>query len=433
MLTKCIVLAFITAPLLLTACSQQSGVESMSEEKLIALAQGIHERTLTIDTHDDIPLNFATAEVDPADPESGRQVTLPKMRDGGLDAGFFIVYVGQGERTPKAYQDAYNEAIQKFDAIHRMTEEMYPDLIELAYSPEDVRRIHSEGKLVAAIGIENGYPIGEDLSKIGEFYNRGGRYITISHFGHNQICDSSVPKSDEPLSEHDGVSEFGEQVIAEMNRLGIMVDVSHISKTSMLDAVALSKAPVIFSHSGVAALNEHPRNADDEMLLALRENGGIIQCVALGEFVKTPEGTPEFQEGLRAFRAEYGITATDNFGIIRQLTQQSGDRQTEYMEKIGGLNKEYGVPDINVADFVDHIDHAVNLIGIDHVGISSDFDGGGGVAGWNDASESFNVTLELVRRGYSEEDIKKLWGENTLRVWSDVERIAQEIQQSMDE
>ena len=421
---------FLTA---FAACTQQPDVSTMSEEELKAYARGIHDRVLTIDTHDDIPLNFATEEVDPADPESDRQVTLPKMREGGLDAGFFIVYVGQGERTPEAYQNAYDEAKMKFKAIHRMTEDMHPDRIELAYTPEDVRRIHASGKLVACIGIENGYPVGDDLSILEEFYDLGGRYITIAHFGHNQICDASVPRGKEPLSEHNGVSEFGKQVIAEMNRLGIMVDVSHISKKSMLDAVSLSKAPVIFSHSGIAALNDHPRNADDEMLLALRENGGVVQCVALEEFVKTPVGTPEREAAVIAFRAEYGITATDNFGIIRQQQELSEEKQAEYTEKLAELNAMYNVPRVNLKDYVDHIDYAVNLIGIDHVAISSDFDGGGGVEGWDHAGETFNLTLELVRRGYSEEEIAKLWGENTLRVWSDADRVAQEIRQNTEE
>jgi membrane dipeptidase len=427
MVQKIIVLLPVIFLAAFAACTQQPDVSTMSEEELTAYARGIHDRVLTIDTHDDIPLNFATEEVDPADPDSDRQVTLPQMREGGLDAGFFIVYVGQGERTPEAYKNAYDEAITKFKSIHRFTEEMYPGQIELAYTPEDVRRIHASGKLVACIGIENGYPIGDDLSILEEFYEMGGRYITLAHFGHNQICDSSVPRGTEPLSEHNGVSEFGKQVITAMNRLGIMVDVSHISKKSMLDAVSFSKAPVIFSHSGIGALNDHPRNADDEMLLALRENGGVIQCVALEEFVKTPVGTPDREAAVIALRAEYGITATDNFGIIRQQQELSEEKQAEYTEKLAELNEEYDVPRVNLKDYVDHIDYAVNLIGIDHVAISSDFDGGGGVEGWDDASETFNVTLELVRRGYSGEDIEKLWGENTLRVWSKVERVSWDI------
>ena len=352
--------------------------QTAPEDTLVERARGIHERVLTIDTHDDIPFSFATPEVDPG-VRGDRQVDLPKMREGGLDVGFFIVYVGQTARTPENYAQARADAMTKFDAIHRMTDEMYPAEIELAYSSDDVERIASSGKLVAAIGIENGYVIGTDLSLLETYHELGARYITLAHGGHNDIADSSTPREalGDGDSEHDGVSPFGEEVIAEMNRLGIMVDVSHISKAAMLDAARLSRAPIIASHSSARAIADHPRNMDDEQLLALRDTGGVIQTVALGAFVSD--------------RADSAAT---------------------------------------LSDFVDHIDHAVGVVGIDHVGISSDFDGGGGVEGWNDASETFNVTLELVRRGYTESEIAQLWGGNLLRVWRDVERIAAELEAS---
>ena len=224
-----------------------------TEEELIALARGIHDRVITIDTHDDIPFNFATEEVDPG-VRGSRKVDLPKMREGGLDVGFFIVYVGQGDRDAAGYERAKEQAMTKFDAIHRM-EEMYPDEIELAHTADDVERIAASGKLVAAIGIENGWVIGKDLSLIEQYQKLGARYVTLAHNGNNDICDSANPRGDEPESEHDGVSEFGVEVIAEMNRVGIMVDVSHISKKSMLDAVRLSQAPVIASHSSTRLRN----------------------------------------------------------------------------------------------------------------------------------------------------------------------------------
>jgi microsomal dipeptidase-like Zn-dependent dipeptidase len=426
-LRKClyaIVICFV-----IIGCKSRPDIDSMSEAELLRYARGIHERVITIDTHDDIPDNLATEEFDLGDPESDRQVTLLKMRKGGLDVGFIAVYVGQGERTPEGYKAAYDEAINKFEAIHRMVEDMYPDQIEIAYTPNDVRRIHDSGKLVVVLCLENGYPIGEDISKLKEFYDRGARYITISHAGHNQICDSSTPKGDEPISEHNGLSEFGKEVIAEMNRLGIMVDVSHVSKKSMLDVAVLSKAPIIFSHSGISSINDHPRNADDEMLLALKENGGVIQCTAIRIFVKTFEGTLKYQEDMKALRAEYGITATDVYGIGLEVSRLPGGKGIEFEQREYELSRAHNLPDINASDFVDHIDYAVNLIGIDHVAISSDFDGGGGVAGWDDASETFNVTLELVRRGYNEDEIRKIWGENTLRVWKEVEQVVAKLQQ----
>jgi membrane dipeptidase len=344
------------------------------------------------------------------------------MEEGGLDAGFFIVFVGQTERTPENYEKAKVDAMKKFDAIHRMTEEMYPDRIELAYTTDDVLRIHESGKLVACIGIENGYVIGKDLSLLKKYQELGARYITLAHGGHNDIADSSTPRDrlGDGEAEHNGVSAFGQEVIAEMNRVGIMVDVSHISKQAMLDAAKYSTAPVIASHSSVAALCDHPRNMDDEQLMALKANGGVMQTVALNSFVKkVSEAKSAATDSLRQ---AFGITG---FQSSRDMSEEQRAAYDQGMEEI---NKTW--PRANVQDFVDHIDYAVKLIGLDHVGISSDFDGGGGIDGWNNAAETSNVTLELVRRGYTEEQIAQLWSGNLLRVWREVERIAADLQKT---
>ena len=385
-----------------------------SETDLTARARAIHERVLAIDTHDDIPANFATLEVDPLNAD--RQVTLEKMKAGGLDMAFFVVYAGQGERTSQGYADAKQQAMGKFDAIHRMAEQMYPDRIEIAYTPADVERITASGKLVAGIGVENGYVIGKDLSLLKTYYDLGGRYLTLSHSGHNDICDSSTPREGEPAAEHDGLSAFGEQVVAEMNRLGMIVDVSHISEASALDAMRVSKAPVIASHSSTRALADVPRNMSDSALLALKANGGVMQTVALGSYVKV---RPGFEAARTALMAEFGLQSRADFQKL------SEEQRAGYQARLDSLDAQH--PSANVRDFVDHVDHTVKLIGIDHVGISSDFDGGGGVTGWGDAGESFNVTLELVRRGYTEEDIAKLWGGNLLRVWREAERVSAEL------
>jgi len=362
----------------------ESAQITVGETDLDEVARRIHERVLTLDTHDDVPFNFATPEVDPG-VRGDRQLDLPKMREGGLDAGFFVVYVGQGDNDDEGYEEAYSQAMAKFFAIYRMTDDLYPGQIEIAYSADDVERIVASGKLVAAIGIENGWPVGDDLGNLFKFHELGGRYITLAHNGHNQIADSAQPRADEPAELHGGLSEFGREVVTEMNRLGIMVDVSHISKNAMLQAAAVSAAPVIASHSSCRALADVSRNMDDEQLRALRENGGVIQIVAVGDFLKQ---RPEEDSGADIANAA------------------------------------------SVADLVDHIDYAVDLIGIDHVGISSDFDGGGGIVGWNDATETPNVTRELVERGYSEADIAKLWGGNLLRVWRRVEAVAAATQAS---
>lgn len=395
----------VLIPLLVAACT-----DTDQSAELNSRAQEIHDAVITIDSHDDIPFDFATDAVDPLN--APRQVNLDKMRAGGLNAAFFIVFVGQTERTSENYEQAKADAMTKFNAIHRMADEIYPDLIELAYTADDVERIHASGKLVAAIGIENGYVIGQDLSLLERYHALGTRYITLSHGGHNDIADSSRPRAElgDVEAEHGGLSPFGEQVVAEMNRLGIMVDVSHVAKASALDAIRLSRAPVIASHSNAHGLNEHFRNMDDETMLALRGNGGVMQTTALGEFVKTL--TPEQLQTRSALLDNYGL---NRLGDALGLAQQQRDEFISELRDIGYAT---------VSDFIDHVDYAVDLIGIDHVGISSDFDGGGGVVGWFDASETFNVTLELVRRGYTEEDIEKLWGGNLLRVWREVERVA---------
>jgi len=396
-----------------TAFGQTSATKEVDIE---TRAREVHGSVITIDTHDDISSNFATAESDPGQAE-GRQVTLPRMRAGGLDVAFFIVYVGQNERTPENYAEAKAEALRKFEAIHRLTDEMYPDEIGLALTPDDVERLHAEGKLVAAIGIENGSSIGTDLSLMEDYYERGARYFGLTHIGHNDLADSSIPRENlgDAEEEHGGVSKLGELAIAEANRLGMMVDVSHASGKTATDAARLSAAPIIASHSAVRELADSPRNLTNEELLAIRDNGGVVQIVAFDGYVM--EAPEEKQAAIQKLREnvpfESWATATP-------------EQRDAYREARAKVNDQF--PGATVEDFVNHIDYAVELIGIEHVGISSDFDGGGGVTGWRDASETFNVTLELVHRGYSEEEIRKLWGGNLLRVWRNVERVAEEIQ-----
>jgi membrane dipeptidase len=403
----CISTTILFTSLFLSVESSAQKIESLEAE-----AKSIHLDVITIDSHDDIPLNFATETIDPLN--AARQVNLEKMREGGLDVAFFIVYVGQTERTPENYEKAQANAMKKFNAIHRMTNEMYPNSIELAYSANDIERIHASEKLVAAIGIENGYVIGTDLSLLEKYYELGARYMTLAHSGHNDISDSAQPRPQfgDSHSEHDGISQFGEQVIAEMNRIGMMVDISHISKQAALDAIRLSNAPVIASHSNTRALTDHYRNMDDETLLALKENGGVMQATALATFVKQQNITQV--EATKKILADYGIERISQWWI---LTNEQRIQIKDRLSTIGYAN---------VSDFIDHVDHAVNLIGIDHVGLSSDFDGGGGLLGWFDAAETFNVTLELVNRGYNREDIRKLWGGNLLRVWREVEQVSVE-------
>jgi membrane dipeptidase len=411
---------------------------SSGEDPLLKQARAIHEKVITLDTH----IDFSPADLVGERNYTRRletQFDLPKMIDGGLDALFFSIYVGQTRETqnPDAfqltgYERAYKAAIEKFDAVHRFTREIAPDKIELALNSADVRRIHGQRKKVALIGVENGYSIGEDIARVKEFYDRGARYMSLTHNGHNQLADSHTGERDG--WKWNGVSPLGKQVIAEMNRLGIMVDISHASKDSMLQTAALSKAPIIASHSAIRALCDVSRNMDDEQLLALKKTGGVIQVFAYSSFVKTTRpDSSERAAALAAARREYDLPEPTGPGqrarFQAALTQLSSERWAGYEKKLAEIDKQHpGDPPVNLRDFVDHIDYAVKLIGIEHVGIASDFDGGGGVIGWNDASETLNVTLELVRRGYTEEQIEKLWGGNLLRVMDEVQRIAAELQ-----
>jgi len=417
--------------LFLQGCSSLSTTQRQprtgSEEEIRALAKGIHERALTMDTHADISPNFASDKDDVSSPENKRQVTLPKMRKGGLDAEFFAVFTPVGVRTDSAYENAYRNARNLFDAIHRLPTN-YPDQIDIAYTAADVVRIHKSGKLVACIGVENGYPIGTDLGRLKEFYDKGARYITLTHTDHNQICDTSTPRDDEAKELYGGLSPFGVRVVQEMNRLGIMVDVSHTSKKATLAALALSKAPVIASHSGADAINKNPRNVDDETLQAIKARGGVVQVVSLADYIKTRQDSPERVAALDALRREYGLPEGRGAGARQAMQALTQEQRTRYRATMAEINVKFPRPQVTLQDMVDHIDHIVKVIGVDYVGIGSDFDGGGGVTGWNGADDAFNITLELVKRGYTEDDIRKIWGENLLRVWREVERVAKELQ-----
>ena len=404
--------------LALSACAT-TRIDPRSDADLTAAARSLHDRIITIDTHDDIPLNFATAAVDPLDAD--RQVNLTKMKAGGLDVGFFIVFVGQTPRTEENYARAKADAMTKFEAIRRMTTAMYPDRIELAYSPADVERIHAAGKLVAAIGIENGYVIGKDLSLIRRYFDLGARYMTLAHSQNNDLCDSST---DPRGPEHNGVSAFGRQVVAEMNRVGMMVDVSHVSKDCMMQATALSRAPVVASHSSARAVADHPRNLDDEQLRAIKANGGVAQMVALGTYVRVDP--LEKRAAIDSLRRTLGLPPGGRGGGGGGFSSLTDEQRAQLQRGMGAINARWPGP--TVSDFVDHIDHAVSVAGIDHVGISSDFDGGGGITGWRDASETMNVTKELLRRGYDDRQIRKLWGANLLRVWDANQRVASRLQ-----
>jgi len=427
-------LVFLCVILLSVSCKEQEE-KPMSEEDLIAKAKDIHKRVITLDTHCDINVNNFTDSINYTQ-ELDNQVNLPKMEKGGLDVAWFIVYTGQDTLTDEGYVKAYENAMSKFNAIHKLTKEIAPDKIGLAVTSDDVRRLDAEGKKVAMIGIENGYPVGTDIGRVKEFYDLGARYMSLAHNGHSQLSDSNTGERDDVWL-HNGLSELGKEVIAEMNKYGIMIDISHPSKEAIKQMIELSKAPVIASHSSARALCDHSRNLDDEQLGWVKENGGVVQTVAFTSYVNK-----EKNDARNARSSEIQKQVADSLGVkwlssraeFRALSDEEREAYMKVRTQVSDIvdAKIEKMPDfpgkVNVSDFVDHIDYLVEKMGLQHVGISSDFDGGGCVEGWNDASETFNVTLELVKRGYTEEEIEKLWSGNLLRVLDENQRIAKEIQ-----
>jgi membrane dipeptidase len=422
---RVVFVCLLVLPLTLVAASQQAP----QPDPVVAKALGIHKRAMTLDSHVDIGgTNYATPALDPGAASTNLKCDLTKMEKGGLKGVFLAAFVGQGPLDDAGFKRAYDQAIVKFEALQRLTQKMYPDRSAFATSPAEVERLAKTGKRVIMTGVENGYPVGTDLGNVKKFYDLGARYITISHSGNNQFADSSSAR--EPLN--NGLSELGRQLVAEMNRLGIMVDVSHISEKSFWDIVAITKAPIIASHSGCRAVCDSNRNLTDDQLRALAKNGGVMQTVALGSYLKAED--PARREAMTKLRAELGLPAGGRGGRA-DLAAMTEEQRAEYQKKMEQYRERMKEIDARYAtatlkDFVDHIDHAVKVAGIDHVGIGTDFDGGGGIPGFNDDTDAPNVTVELVRRGYSEAQIRKIWGANLLRVWRDVEKAAARLQKA---
>ena len=334
----------------------------------------LHASLLTLDSHIDIPWPDGD---DPFRESPNRRVDLPKMRAGGLRAGCFAAYVPQGRLDAPGHAEAGARAFAMLERIAAMGEPRDGILTRLCTTADAIERAHAEGAIAIVPAIENAYAFGEDLSVVARFRARGACYVTLTHNGHNLIADSAIPRRDLGDGEirHGGLSALGREAVAEMNRVGMLVDVSHLSRAAMLQAAQLSATPVVATHSSVRALCDHRRNLDDDQLDALRDTGGLIQVTAMPGFLRT-------------------------------------------------RRDQAPSPEVGVGDLVDHIDYVVRRIGPAHVGISSDFDGGGGVAGWSNAAETPSVTAELVRRGYGAGEIAGFWSGNFLRLMRRAEAAA---------
>ena len=400
--TLTIVMAFLCLPF-------QNTNAKNPPETLMQKAQRIHEKALTVDSHTDTPLRISRTGFDAGIrndfAKTGSCVDYPRMKEGGLDGAFFAVFTAQGKCNEEAYTKIYNTALHLFDAIH-LSVQKNTKQAGIALNPDQFRKLAGEGRRTVFIGVENGYPLGTNLGRVEEFYNLGARYITLCHVKNNQLCDSS----NDTLSAG-GLTPFGKGVVREMNRLGMMVDVSHISDRSFYDVLKLSKTPVIASHSCSRAMCDNVRNLTDDMLRALAANGGVIQMCILSDYVKKPKPNPERDAAMNAIRAKYTSDITD--AQADALHKERDELNIRFPQQLA-----------TVSDVVDHIDHIVKVAGIDHVGIGTDFDGGGGVADCQDVSQMLNITIELVKRGYSEENIDKIWGGNLMRVMAQVEKYA---------
>lgn len=396
----------LTAGILAAACGVAQTPPSVEQR-----ARELHARILTVDTHCDTPMRLLRPgwnigeRHDPSD-RAGGKIDLPRMKEGGLDAEFFAAFVGQGPLTPEGYEKAKASALRAVEAVRKMTQD-HAAMIGLAVDPEGARRLKKEGRLTAFIGMENGYPLGRDLANIELFYAQGVRYITLCHSSDNDICDSST---DRRAPEDRGLSEFGRRVVAECNRLGMIVDISHASDKSFFDVLAVTKAPIIASHSSARAVCDNPRNLTDDQLRALAGNGGVIQICFLGAYVKAMPLVPEREKALKELEAKYGN--------VRNISDEALRR--EAMAAREAVNAKFPQARPDIRDLVDHIDHVRDVIGIDHVGIGTDFDGGGGIVGCDDVSEMIQVTEELIRRGYTDREIEKIWGGNFFRVFERV-------------
>lgn len=385
----------------LSSCANNAKFNSIEEE-----AAYIHNKALTIDSHTDTPLAFSSKDFNFGKDNSGNnrsKVDIPRMEKGGLDAVWLAAFISQGERNPEANLKA-KKTVEKIIADIYEVAETNKEKAGVALNPSDAYKLEKEGKRALYIGIENGYPLGTDLSLVKYFYDLGARYITLCHTSNNDICDSSTDEE-----EHNGLTDFGKEVVVEMNKLGMLIDVSHLSDKSFYDVIELSKTPIIASHSCARAICDNPRNLNDAMLVKLAENGGVIQMCILSNYVKPQPANPEKDSARALLSEEYK-------GFQDLSEEEMENARNEWY----AINEKYPSERAYVVDVVDHIDHIVKIAGIDHVGIGTDFDGGGGITDCDDVSELGNITIELVKRGYTEEEIIKIWGGNFMRVFEEV-------------
>jgi len=386
------------------------GAGQTDDARLLERAREIHKKIIAFDSHTDITFDFEGGAVD-----GKSQLDLPKAARGGLKGAAIAVFVQQGPRTPEGFAKARADAEKKYELIKAIAAQK-PDKAAMAYSAEDVKRIAAQGKFAVAISMLNAYPMGTDLSQIDAWYDKGVRILGFVHAGHNDWADSSRPNANlgNKLAEHNGLSPLGVEGVKRLNELGVLIDVSQLSSPAFKQVLSLTKAPVAATHSGVKGIVENTRNLSDDELEMIKKNGGVAQMVAFSNYVRPiPKEVVDRQ---KALQTEFGF---EGEALPAGMAEA---KRREYAARNAAILAQ--VPRGTVAQLVNTIDYAVKKIGVDHVGIASDFNHGGGVLGWDNEGEAVNVTVELLRRGYSEKDIGKLWGGNFLRVWAKAQSLA---------
>jgi len=394
----------MTRSLLLTAAIAALAFATTSQAaETDASARKIHESLLTLDTHLDTPANFGRPGWDILDRhdaiKDGSQIDYPRMVEGGLDGGFFAIFTSQGPRTPEATRAARDAALIRGVEIREMVAK-HGDKFALALKADDAAPIAASGKRVVFMSIENSYPIDGDVTLLSSFYALGVRISGLAHFKNNDMADSSTDKP-----EWHGLSPLGKQFVVEANRLGVVLDGSHSSDEVLDQLIALSKTPVILTHSGAKAVFNHPRNVDDARINALADSGGVIQVDAYSSYLIDTPKNPDREAAMAALMAKVGAR--------NKMTEE---QRAAFMAERNAIDAKWPVTKATFQDFMNHLNHALKVAGVDHVGIGIDFDGGGGVVGLNDASDYWKISKALLDEGYTKSDLEKIWSGNVLRL-----------------
>ena len=383
---------------------------TVSADEIAARAKKLHFSSIVLDTHDDTTQRFFSKDFDLGKRNPDGHVDIPRMREGGMNAIFFSIWIDGRIMGPPAVE----KALDQIDAVHENVLKYSKDLV-FCRTAEEVRRAHAQGKIAALIGVEGGHMIGNDIRVLRMFGDLGVRYMTLTHFYNDEWADSST---DKPA--HNGLTDFGKDVVREMNRQGIMVDISHVSDKTFFDALEVSKAPLIASHSSCRALCNHPRDMADDMIKALAAKGGVIQINYERSFID------------QAYKDAYDKVSGGVVAATEKITQEcSGDGDCT-SRKLRDLQTQMegsgALPRVSWERIVEHIDHVVKLVGPDHVGLGSDFDGATMPDGMEDCSKLPKITEALMRKGYKDEDIRKILGGNLLRVMEQTEKVSRELQ-----